>query len=539
MDKKVGPTRTKLLALKAKNRLSRKRDPEPEPLAADGEEDLGEENTGELELTFSLVEPEEVQARTDDFPTAPEPGPTSEPEPEFQGPRLEPEPEHEPGFELREGKLGVLIVRCDRILTAKKKKHSKVFVTMSLGTSAGDTCTHSTDTVESSDLDPIFGNSHLHIFEVQGAESILSLRLYSRAAKGPQVFLGACDIHLSRDEVQQQLAADGSFKIGFDRRLEKASKYGEMVPQAILKLKSNAERINTPDPFGKIELKLEFIPNKRGSGATSSSARATVQLGTLGTPKRAPGQEGQIRRLFETASQPAPEPKADEFEPEPEVPSAPDETLTEPDVDGKILQNCRVELLLLGARELVTKPRKAKICVEYWVKDHTEPSGSGFFRILDNSQNPSFTAARSELERKSIGKLRKMFEESTQTIITDTDLKKDQLVRQLLEISHLTMDGVPFVRSKKTSIKIKLMEQPFMRRARGAPTELGSATIQLYTDINQAVDMQDVDANAAQHWKDACEQYILGIRTLCESSRVNPAIRYEHVREHPKYLFLG
>ena len=272
---------------------------------------------------------------------------------------------------------------------------------------------------------------------------------------------------------------------------------------------------------------------RQSKGGTISPSfvdhRKTVQLTRQRTTPR---KDANIQRLFQARVEPLPPTQQASSAPSAasaqssELPPDPDES----GAGGLQLENCKVEILMLGARELVSKPRKAEIVCEYLCAGVEAPQQS--FRVLDGGQNPTFTVKRSDLERKSASKLRKMIEESQGTVLSQ-ETKKDQLVQAMLEVPHLEFQGVPFpfVRSQQTALKISMYERPL----RGPRKEFGSITIKLYcTDAGgSGGDGSGAaqDDKTMQLWQYACDSYIQGVVTLCESTRDPPEVNLWQVDE--------
>jgi hypothetical protein len=179
------------------------------------------------------------------------------------------------------------------------------------------------------------------------------------------------------------------------------------------------------------------------------------------------------------------------------------------------MKPCTVEVLLLGVRELLSKPRKAQLVCEYICAGEVQSTAQ--FRIFDSSLNPSFTSPRLELERKSVGSLRKMIKESVigglkdnedaarigdavgQTPVRIGDLKdKEKMVDWLMQMPQLRFTNVPFVYGSTTALRITILEKPLVSREL---KPVGSTTIVLTDDAStsNAASQVDIDQDVSVH----------------------------------------
>ena len=561
MDKKITATRKARLSTGANQAMKKvgsrfKRHAEPtaeEPVEDLTEDEEEEEKTGDLQLSFSLVEPE---GNEDENPIAMEPASVSQREtwqPEAAHPEFWPEPEPEPFPDPEpttspycDGKIEVEVVRCAQILAPHKKQPANVCVKMALYGSSpyAHRQTKSTGYVQcaKNDLDPFFGGMHMQELDIyqkeQKHELVLQLLHKKQDRSGQIEVLGQTVVDL-RENFEQAETSFGRWdeKIGTELRLD-----GQFATKDVYKVKGNSQKISAGE-CGTIEVKLTFKPC-RTVGASFQDLRKTVQLSER--VSRTPKRDEKIQRLFRGSFHTPAEPASPSLQQAVSSVSfsTPGQTTKalervsecgakqiearaggDSNVESSLqFKNCKVEILMLGARELVRKPRKPMIVCEYLCEAAEAPKQS--FRITDGGQlNPTFTAARSDLERKSPSKLRKMIQESQQTgvfrqeslTVLPKDTKKDDLVQKMLEVPHLTVQNCPYRNSKQTKVKISVYEQPF----RGPPKEFGSATVKLYCPdgVDDSSSGAPQDEETVQLWKDACDSYIEGVRTLCESTR--------------------
>jgi hypothetical protein len=562
-DKKRIPTRQKVMGRVRKLRMGRS-GAEGDDMAetSDGEDqrDDEEENTGSLELSFCLlepeasVEPEPIRAETTSQTQEPEP--ELEPEPEGSGdPEPEPELELEPESEdtYRDGKVGITVIKCEDILEvdkkrSKRKKNKAEFrVTMRMDGTTQEPfpSTEKVGRKEGGDRlswECEFGNDQTCDFEIcQKSDHVLVLQLRHETSERSR-FIGEAKVplrdlfHKTRLKYPQE-ALDGAMKSTHQVHLRVGQH--DNVIDSILKL--NADRwADEKRGLGRVTLKVDFrpdfqasvystaTPNPDTSGPAYGMHRQTMQMGLL-TPMKPSPSERRLRKR-NTMEHGSP------FFLSPRRPSTQEPAESEPkQPDGLMFTNTTVEVLMLGARELVSKPRKAEITCEYMFRApdrsmHTKPLNHGF-RLLERGHNPTFTASRADLERKSAAKLRKILKNCNRTVTPDC--KKPELIHDILTVPHLKVDDVPFAQSPDTKLRIQMLEQPLMGRNK-TPREFASAEIKLFNDdgVQQgdtAVDV-DEDEDTDQKWSTACTLYIEGVQWLCRSNRQDDL--HERVASH-------